>query len=171
MSNKPIHYVLKTRTARLGKNQGKEVLQAVPTGRDRVSFRNICEEVADNTTFAPEEVAAVINLLTKTAKRHVENGDIVELGDLGTLSPSFKSIEVAKTDQGDSAFNANLHITKPTVRFAPNRKYFELRGVSFERSFPKQVKVKAGATSSSGTGSSSSAGGGSSTGVGTGGSL
>ena len=49
---------------------------AQPTGRHRVDFRNFCERVAKSTTFNPQEVAAVLNLATETARDIVANGDI-----------------------------------------------------------------------------------------------
>jgi DNA-binding protein len=61
----------------------------------------------------------------------VANGDIVDFGRLGTLSPSFKS----KVVPVGSEFNANVHITEPRVNLRPNATYFRLRPeeVSYER--------------------------------------
>ena len=72
----------------------------------------------------------MLRLAAEIAKRHVENGDIVEFGDIGTLTPSFKSVLVVK---GQERFNPNVHITKPIVRLSPSRKYFTLTGVTYER--------------------------------------
>ena len=130
MANRPIAYTLTERKATLGKMAGKTVLQARPTGRKRVDHRNFCEEVARATTFTGAEVEAVLRLAAEIAKKHVENGDIVEYGDLGTLTPSFQSKLIEK---GKTEFNPNIHITKPVVRLSPSRKYFTLTGVSFER--------------------------------------
>lgn len=130
MANRPLAYVLVERKANLGKMAGKTVIQARPTGRKRVDHRNFCDEVARATTFTGAEVEAVLRLAAEIAKRHVENGDIVDFGDLGTLSPSFQSKLVEK---GKDTFDANLHITKPVVRLSPSRKYFTLTGVSYER--------------------------------------
>ena len=73
---------------------------------------------------------AVLRLAAEIAKRHVENGDIVDFGDIGTLSPSFQSKLVEK---GKEKINPNVHITKPIVHLAPSKKYFTLTGVSYER--------------------------------------
>lgn len=131
--NQPIQYVISERKATVGSLAGKTILTAVPTNRQRISFRNLCDEVARNTTFARQEVQAVIQLAFEVAKAHVENGESVELGDFGTISPSFKSVQVEKKGEGTKAFDPAVHITKPVVRFNPSRKYFELRGVRFER--------------------------------------
>lgn len=86
--------------------------------------------MAHGTTFSGAEVEAVLRLAAEIAKRHVENGDIVDFGDIGMLTPSFRSKLV---DKEKETFNANLHITKPKVRLLPSRKYFTLTDVSYER--------------------------------------
>ena len=130
MSNRPLAYVLSERKANLGKMAGKIVIQARPTGRKRVDHRSFCDEVAHATTFTGAEVEAVLRLAAEIAKRYVENGDIVDFGDIGTLSPSFQSKLVEKDKE---KFNPNVHITKPIVHLAPSKKYFTLTGVSYER--------------------------------------
>ena len=129
MSNRPLAYVLSERRANFGKMAGKIVIQARPTGRKRVDHRSFCDEVAHATTFTGAEVEAVLRLAAEIAKRHVENGDIVDFVDIGTLSPSFQSKLVEK---GKEKFNPNVHITKPIVHLAPSKKYFTLTGVSYE---------------------------------------
>ncbi len=139
MRNTPLQYVLRERKSVLGKLKGKTVIQAMPTGRKRISHRNFCDEVARATTFTGAEVEAVLRLAAEIAKKHVENGNIVDFGDIGTLKPSFKTV----------------------VRLAPSKEYFELRGVSFERVEPQPKKKKkddgasAGPSTSSGTDSTS----------------
>lgn len=130
MANKPLLYTLSERKATLGKYAGKTVLQACPTGRRRIDHRNFCEEVARATTFKGAEVEAVLRLAAEIAKTHVENGDIVDFGDIGLLMPGFHSKLVEK---GVEKFNANVHITKPVVRLKPSKRYFTLQGVSYER--------------------------------------
>ena len=129
MANRPLAYMLSERKANLGKMAGKTVIQARPTGRKRVDHRSFCDEVAHATTFTGAEVEAVLRLAAEIAKRHVENGDIVDFGDIGTLNPSFQSKLVEK---GKEKFNPNVHITKPIVHLAPSKKYFTLTGVSYE---------------------------------------
>lgn len=143
MANRPLAYSLTERKATLGKLKGKTVLQAIPTGRNRVDHRQFCDEVADATTFTGEEVQAVLRRAAKKAKEHVENGDIVDFGDLGTLTPSFQSVLVEK---GAEEFNANKHIKKPKVALRPNARYFRLDGVSYERVAAPAQKEKKGKT-------------------------
>ena len=91
------------------------------------------------TTFTGAEVEAVLRLAAEIAKQHVENGDIVEYGDIGTLSPSFKSKIVEK---GKEEFRPIIHITKPVVRLTPSKQYFTLKDVSYKRVEASTKKTK-----------------------------
>ena len=139
MANRPLTYTLTERKATVGRYAGKIIIQARPTGRKRVDHRSFCDEVAHATTFTGAEVEAVLRLAAEMAKRHVENGDIVEFGDIGTLTPSFQSRIVEK---GKTEFNPNIHITRPVVRLSPSKKYFTLSGVSYERVEAPAKKTK-----------------------------
>ena len=139
MANRPIAYTLKERKGTVGSLKGKIVLQAHPTGRKRVDHRSFCDEVAHATTFTGAEVEAVLRLAAEIAKKHVENGDIVDFGDIGTLTPSFQSKLVEK---GKAEFNPKVHITKPVVHLTPSKKYFTLTGVSYERVSAPEKETK-----------------------------
>ena len=75
MANKPLQFVVVERKLNVGKNAGKLVQIAKPTGHHRVDFRNFCERVAKPTTFNRQEVEAVLNYATEIAKDIVANGD------------------------------------------------------------------------------------------------
>ena len=116
MANRPIAYTLKERKGTVGNLKGKIVVQAHPTGRKRVDHRSFCDEVAHATTFTGAEVEAVLRLAAEIAKKHVENGDIVDFGDIGTLTPSFQSklVEKGKTEfQPKGSYYENLWYISP----------------------------------------------------------
>ncbi|MDO4691376.1 MAG: DNA-binding protein [Porphyromonadaceae bacterium] len=138
--NKPLGYTLGERKVGIGPNKGNIVIQATPSGRHRVSFERFCELVAKDTTLNYMEVQSVLNLAADMARDIVANGDIVDFGRLGTLSPSFKSKVVPQGTE----FNANIHITEPRVNLRPNPTYFRLRPeeVSYERMAPRVKKEK-----------------------------
>ena len=171
--NKPIGYTLGERKVGVGPNKGKVVIQATPSGRHRVSFERFCEMVARDTTLNYMEVQSVLNLAADMAREVVANGDIVDFGRLGTLSPSFKS----KVVPTGTEFNANVHITEPRVNLRPNSTYFRLRPdeVSYERMLAKPTakdktkkpKGEGGASASPGDSPSSpgASGGGSNSGL------
>lgn len=89
---------------------------------------------------------AVLNYATEIAR------DIVEFGDLGTLSPSFKS----KVVPVGEVFNVQKHIEKPVVRLSPSRKYFTLTDVTYEQTTAKPKKGKTEPTPKLNGGGSSS---------------
>lgn len=111
-----------------------------------MDFRSFCERVAKSTTFNRQEVEAVLNYATEIAR------DIVEFGDLGTLSPSFKS----KVVPVGEVFNVQKHIEKPVVRLSPSRKYFTLTDVTYEQTTAKPKKGKTEPTPKLNGGGSSS---------------
>lgn len=61
MANKPLQFALITIKMSVGKNAGKTVQIAKPTGRQRVDFRSFCERVEKSTTFNRQELEAVLN--------------------------------------------------------------------------------------------------------------
>ena len=63
---------------------------AHPTGRKRVDRCRFCDEVAHATTYIGAEVEALLRLAVEMVKRQVENGDILEFGDICTLTSSFQ---------------------------------------------------------------------------------
>ena len=138
VANKPLQFILKEQKLNIGNQAGKTVIVARPTGRHRVDFRNFCARIAKSTTFNPQEVAAVLNLATETAREIVANGDIVDFGDMGTLTPTFKSKAVEK----GVPFRAQQHIEKPMVKLVASRKYFTLTDVTYEQVTPKEKEEK-----------------------------
>ena len=127
MASRPIAYTLKERKGIVGNLKRKIVAQAYPTGRKRVDHCSFSDEVARATTFTGAEVEAILRLAAEIAKKHVENGDIVDFGDIGTLTFQSKLVE-----KGKEEFNPKVHITKPVVHLTPSKKYFTLTGVSYE---------------------------------------
>lgn len=122
-------YKIRRQKMTVGKYKGKEVYTAIPTGRERVGHREFCEEVARATTFTGAEVEAALRLAAEVAKRHVENGESVDFGDIGTLTPTFKSHAVPKAED----FDPKRHITRPMVRLRASRRYFTIARASYER--------------------------------------
>ena len=54
-----------------------------------VTFKKLSREIAESsTTVSDTDVLAVLNDLTKILGRHLDNGEIVRLGDFGTFQIS-----------------------------------------------------------------------------------
>lgn len=134
-------YMLRDVEMKIGKFAGKTVTVATARARGHVSFMRFCDMVAGHTTFNYMEVAAILNLAADTARILVAGGESVNFGRLGSLSPTLHSKAVAKGEE----FNAMTHITRARVRLRPNRQFFRLDDVAFERiALEKKAKGKKG---------------------------
>ncbi|MBB6275141.1 HU family DNA-binding protein [Porphyromonas circumdentaria] len=136
MAEKKMNFTLHQRKAVVGKLKGQMVQVALPSGRNRVSFRHFCERVAKATTFTHQEVSAVLNYAIEIAKDIVSEGDMVEFGDMGVLKPSFRSMVVPV----DEKFLSTRHIVKPVIKLHPSKEYFTLNNIQYERIEPKSKK-------------------------------
>lgn len=134
-------YMLRDVEMKIGKFAGKTVTVATARARGHVSFMRFCDMVAGHTTFNYMEVAAILNLAADTARSLVAGGESVNFGRLGSLSPTLHSKAVAKGEE----FSAMTHIRGARVRLRPNRQFFRLDDVAFERiALEKKTKGKKG---------------------------
>ena len=134
-------YMLRDVEMKIGKFAGKTVTVATARARGHVSFMRFCDMVAGHTTFNYMEVAAILNLAADTARSLVAGGESVNFGRLGSLSPTLHSKAVAKGEE----FSAMTHIKGARVRLRPNRQFFRLDDVAFERiALEKKAKGKKG---------------------------
>ena len=133
----PMNYSLSERKLKIGKQAGKTARARV---RGRVSFARFCDLVAEHTTFNYMEVASILNLSADMARGLVAGGETVEYGRLGCLCPSLRSKAVAK----EVDFNATTHILGARVLLRPNRSFFKLNDVTFERIEPRPQSKKKG---------------------------
>lgn len=67
--------------------------------KDRITFEQIAEEMCENTTLNPAEALMSARLFLKTVREKVQEGYIVEIGELGSLQPSCSSGWVATKDE------------------------------------------------------------------------
>ena len=75
------------------------------------------------------EVASILNLSADMARDLVANGSSVEYGRLGFLQPSMRSVQVPEGE----AFDAAKHIKSARVVLRPKQRYFDLKGMRYER--------------------------------------
>lgn len=103
---------------------------ATSIGEKAQDIKAMTRAATENTTTAPIEMEASLELLGKYAIQQLQQGHIVRVGNLGTLRISFKS-EGAITV---SDFNAASMITNPRVVFTPSKEFREavLKGLQFQ---------------------------------------
>lgn len=124
-----IKFRLNKRIIQLGKHKGKEMLFAQSVTSKKVSFQRFCEEVSDGSTVGTADVKAVIDRMVHVLRRHMEDGESVEVGELGTFSPTFGSDPVEVGER----FDAHKHIRNPKISFRAKPAFQSLSQVSFEQ--------------------------------------
>ena len=103
------------RKGKPGDPEAPKKFYAQAKARKEFTFRELSKEISEgSTTVSDTDVMAVLNDLTKILKRHLENGEMVRLGDFGTF-------QVALTSEGsetEEAFNSSL-IKSKKIAFRP----------------------------------------------------
>ena len=131
-------YSLNKRKISLGKLKGKEMFVASAVcQKQRVSFDQLCERMAEDSTVGQADVAAVFYKFRNILNRLCSQGYIVDGGPLGTFRPSFLS----KAVETEEDFKPIVCITQTRILFRPTSAFRRLKDVSYFR-VPKQKKVK-----------------------------
>lgn len=103
---------------------------ATSIGEKAQSTKAMTRAATENTTTAPIEMEASLELLGKYAAQQLQQGHIVKVGALGTLRVTFKSEGVEDITQ----FNASSMIKSPRIVFTPSKEFREqvLGGLQFQ---------------------------------------
>lgn len=145
----------------------KKKWYAVAIGNDSQDVKTMTRAATENTTTAPIEMEASLDLLGKYAMQQLLQGHIVKVGDLGTLRISFKSEGVEDITQ----FNAGSMIKEPRIVFTPSKTLREgvIQNLKFQNggvledgvsySSLTDYKVAKGITTGGDSGSGSGSGG------------
>ena len=94
---------------------------AVPNSREAQDVKAMTRAATENTTTAPIEMEAALDLLGKYAVKQLLQGHTVKVGSLGTLRISFKSEGVKDIND----FNGGLMIKNPRIIFTPSKELRE----------------------------------------------
>lgn len=90
---------------------------ATAIGGDAQPVKAMTRAATENTTTAPIEMEAALELLGNYAVQQLLQGHIVKVGDLGTLRVTFKSEGVEDITQ----FNGGSMIREPRILFTPSK--------------------------------------------------
>ena len=103
---------------------------AIPSIVNRLDARAVSKAVTRNTTMSPIELETAFNLVCEGIIDRLQQGNSVQLGDLGILRLSFSSTGVENIEE----FNAATMIKNLKVIFTPSKTLLEAvkSGVSFE---------------------------------------
>ncbi|MDO4707118.1 MAG: hypothetical protein Q4A61_01675 [Porphyromonadaceae bacterium] len=161
-----IKYRVLTREVLLGKDKGKRMQFAQSITTNKITFKRFCEEIADGSTVGSADVKAVLDRMVTVLRRHMQDGESVDCGELGTFTPTFGSSGVPEGED----FTAKASIRDPKISFRPKPAFKALTGVRFERISAEEEALRSAATAkkkgkkpNEGGGSGSASGGSSST--------
>ena len=131
-------YSLNKRKMSVGPLKGKEVFVASAVcQKQRISFDQLCERMAEDSTVGQADVAAVFYKFRNILNRLCSQGYIVDGGPLGTFRPTFSSKAVEKEED----FKPSECISKTQILFTPTPDFRQLKNVEFFR-VAKQEKKK-----------------------------
>lgn len=112
------------------KRQDPKKWYAIPLSEVPQTVKAMTRAATENTSTAPIEMEASLDLLGKYARQQLQQGHTVRIGDLGTLRVSFKSEGVDDITQ----FSASSMIKNPRIVFVPSKEFREsvIQGIQFQ---------------------------------------
>ncbi len=146
-----LKYKVVEKKAILGKYSGQQVQVAQQVLTGQVSFRQLCERLAKDTTVGHADIRAVLYQLADVVAEYMDLGMSVDCGELGKFRPTYGSRQVPVGEK----FRAQ-DLKSPKITFVPRDKFqqFKLRA-QFERVHDSDTCL---ASKGSGNGGSSSSG-------------
>jgi len=118
-----------------GENAGKEMYFGQVRLNECVPLEKFSEKVSSNTTATPADVDAVLNGLVMVLSENLDNGNTIDLGDVGSMRLTAGS-SGADTEE---KFHCRM-MRKPRIVFTPGKRLKSVvKEVKFER-LPVRVK-------------------------------
>jgi len=125
----PVKYNVVERKNPLDKNSTPK-FYAIAKADGEINLRAIAKEIAGgSTTVSDTDVFAVLNDLIKSIARHLNDGEIVKLGDFGTFRLTLSSEGV------ETAEKVNTSVIKSSkINFRPGQDLQDmLRNIKYEK--------------------------------------
>ncbi len=103
---------------------------AIPKIVARMTTRAVCKYVTRNTTVAPTEAEATLNLVLDAVPQLLKDGNSAQIGNLGWLRLSFGSEGVEEPGK----FNAESMMRNLKIVFTPSKELVEevSKGIAYE---------------------------------------
>lgn len=111
------------------KSEEQQSLHARFVPRGRTTTEKLCERAANGNPYKAAEIQAMLKSLSDTIVQEFEAGNVVELGEIGTLSITLDSRPVMEKDEIRSA---SVRVKNMTLRTSAEMKR-KLLGVHLER--------------------------------------
>lgn len=114
ISNMPVHYRLKKNEIRSSSSYGKYFAYAVKQGE--VGMDELSRIIERNCTATRGDVLVVLTTLVDVVKERLQEGYVVDLGELGRLSLGLESEGVWRPED----FSARTHIKRVHCNYSPD---------------------------------------------------
>jgi predicted histone-like DNA-binding protein len=102
---------------------------ATVVSRGEITLRDLAKEAAEISTVSIADMVASVEAILQVATRHVKQGDIVRLGELGSFSISVSSEGAATAEDFTSA-----NIKSASMNFRPGKEIANtLNNLTFEK--------------------------------------
>ena len=96
---------------------------------DHMTFEELCDDIAESSTLTSADVKATLDRMAWVISKNLQNGRIVEMGELGNFRMTIGSSGTITKEE----FNTSL-IKKPRVKFYPGKRIQTARTeTKFER--------------------------------------
>lgn len=118
-------------TIRMGDDAGKVKWSARPVYTGEISFKNLCDEIAEASAITSADVKAVLDRSVLMLRKYLPEGMIVRFGELGSFRLSFGSEAVENIED----FKVEL-IRRPKVVFTPSVGVKDFGRISYVRVKP-----------------------------------
>ena len=114
-----------------GALEGAKLYYPQLVSNGRVTFNNLCEEVAEQSSLTSGDIKNSVDRLINCLVRHLKEGRSVDCGDLGSFRVALRSSGVATAEDYDVA----TQMRTPSVIYTPGKKLKEMRttDVTYQR--------------------------------------
>ena len=100
---------------------GEKKYYATIAHRERITLKELSEEIADGRTLTPTDVMAVLISLSRKIPLHLLKGNIVDLGEMGTFTVNISSAGIPDEKEFDQTMIKGLNILfRPTPDMKKN---------------------------------------------------
>lgn len=112
---------------------------ASPLSEAAQEVKEMTRAATENTTVAPKEMEAALELLGNYARQQLLQGHMVKVGDLGTLRITFQSDGV----ENITDYQASSMIKNPRILFTPAKEFREavINNLQFENGGVLEDKI------------------------------
>jgi predicted histone-like DNA-binding protein len=111
-----IRYRITKRSNTIANNKKEQfILQAVNTGT--IDLERICKEISNESTLSVVDVKAVLIALGIKMQFHLEEGKIVDLGDVGKFKIGFQ----CKAEENAQNLSPKRNIKKYHLNYQPSK--------------------------------------------------